>query len=258
MKFFKKVDSPTEFQKRIADMLNANIYMLDNPMIDDFQNSIPFIPNYVYASAVKYKAAKYGSLQRKVQNSLLYDLRRLVDKKNKVIDIAGGRHRGLFGIRTDNFHVLNIVDVEGIKYKEDIEADCFSVPRDYYDTALCFNYMLLSKNPEKVIENICSFLKKGGISIIGFQSLSSWYLARGEWQWSSFNPHFIAKIIKPHFSDYVIVPVGNFIQALANYYSKKHRKNKILAFLLKRAGLFFGKWDRSPFSATEYVVVAIK
>ena len=256
---FQKVEFPSVFSKRISKVLNARILQLnkDNP---DYARNLIFTENIVAFPKKKWKASpKPIRIQRKLLNSILYDLSQMITGDSTLLDVAssGKRYGRFLGLEDKNIYPLDIAMSAETAYVDDIEGPCQEVPRNYFDTALCLNYLLLAKSPYKVIENISSFLKQNGIAIFDFASLNYWYLAHDGRQWYSYTPSFIADVMGNNFSEFIVVPVGNFFQAAMNYYEKKYR-SRFTTYLLKVFSALVGSFERYPSSAITYLIVAIK
>lgn len=149
-----------------------------------------------------------------------------------------------------------------INYQCNIEEECSGVPKFFFDYATCLNYIHLAKDPNKVVSNIASFLKKGGTAIIDFHSLIYWYLGSDGLHHYTFHPTQIKEIVSEHFSEFIIIPLGNYLLACANYYSQQFNSKyarKILGdYLIKGMGKIIGKKLGDPVTAIDYLVIAIK
>ncbi len=256
---FNKAIPKTDLQKKISKIFNSDLLCLKNNYTLENQEII-FTKNYNKVSHLKYKhAPRSNSLQRKLLNSLLFDLKPLLDNKKKIIDVGGGsKSYGKFlGFSDDNIKCLDISPGKEVDYKENAEEYCISVPRGEFDYALNINYLLLSEKPENVIKNTSSFLKPGGLAIIDFLFLGYWYLGNDGMHYMLYTPSKIKKLIEPYFSDFIVIPVGNYIFALFNYYSKMF-KSRLFCKFLQAMGIVLGNVDCNPLSAINYLVLAKK
>lgn len=266
-KSFKIVDSSlcTPFQKMISEALNLELigFLGQYP---DFVKRITFTENYTKFLSKRNEpkgcsprgSLAYGSLERRLLNSALFELSEIIKKDDLIIDVGGGGERSaLMGINKDRVSSLNIAKSPVTDYLEDIEGACASVPRNRFDIALCFGYLYMAIDPQKAVSNISSFLKDGGIAILDFGSLFSWYISHDGRHRHSYNPGSITDIISGSFSESVIVPIGNFFMAAMMYYSKL-TNNRIAKEFLNILCVYFGKFDSCPRSARQYLVIARK
>ena len=254
---FKVLKEPTEWQKKVSKLLGQELIRWDGNKENGFLDKIILTKNYTKPKInnLKNSNLRSKSLQRQLLNSALFDLREILPDE-KLIDVAGSLEYGKFlGFSSDNIFSLNIS--EEATYKEDAEGECSGVPRDFFSSALCLNYLLLSNKPELVVRNISSFLKPQGVALIDFAGLSYWYFAKDGRHYNSYNPSMILDLVDDNFSDWVIVPVGNFFQAACNYYGKFSQSKKYGIWLM-RLGKLLGSFDKSPLSAIHYIVVAKK
>lgn len=253
---FEFIKEPTEWQGKIASLINLRLINWVRQGDPYFLSKIILTENYTRPKVSNLKDSKLRSksLQRQLLNSVLADLKPILPN-GKLIDVAGSLEYGRFlGLAEEDVVDLNIS--EKASYREDAEGKCSNVPRDFFSSALCLNYLLLSKKPELVIKNISSFLKPEGVALIDFIGLSYWYFARDGRHRNSYNPSMILDIVDDNFSDWVIVPIGNFFQAMCNYYGKRF-DTKYNTWLI-RLGKLLGRFDKSPLSAMHYLVVAKK
>jgi len=256
---FTFVNTSTVFEREISELFKSRLIKLKDAYPDYYQK-ISFTPcqTEISSKSLGYKRFKQISLQRSLLDTALHKLKPFFLPNRLVIDVAGGGYDDFFGIPKENYAALNIDGSSHSTFVEDAEGECRSVASNQYDIALCLNYLLLAENPGRVVANMHRFIKKEGVAIFDFIGLSYWYLGGDGRHWHSYNPYSISKLIIPHFSDYVIIPVGNWFQATCNYYAKQHSNNLFIRRFLTTLGVWMGGFDRSPMSAIHYVVVAKK
>lgn len=258
-KIFNKIEPKSELQKIVSKLTNCGLLRLRENY--DLENrEIIFTKNYNIANRKKYKSSpRHNSLQRKLMNSFLFDIKDIFDTGKRIIDVGGGsRAYGKFlGFPESNISVLDIANGDEINYQENAEGECLSVPKNSFDYALSLNYFMLAENPENVIKNTSFFLKEGGLVIFDFPSLNYWYVANDGMHCRTYHPTWIKRLVKPYFSEFLVVPIGNFISASFNHYAKLF-SNKWVEKFFQYFGLALNRFDRNPLSAMTYVVIAKK
>jgi len=191
------------------------------------------------------------SFNRKLLHSFLKNNIRCNDLKT--LDVAGaGRYAEI--IQCNDIYTLNIVG--NASYNEDIEGDCSTVPRNSFDRVICSNYMLLAKDPKKVIDNIYSFLKPKGKAIIDFHSLLYWYKGGDGQHWQLYNPTSI-DFYTSAFKHKIFIPLGNSFLACLNYYQKSYTHNKLINLLFNIIAKL-GSFDKNPDTAITYMAILEK
>jgi len=256
---FVATENPNSLQTAVAQCLDAPLMQLNENYLPE-DRLIVFTENQVNAHQnLKKHGFKESSLHRLLLDNTLFKLKRLLSNDSKMIDIAGDGYGAFFyGDNTKLYHVLNIVKVEHATYVENAEGDCKTVPQGAYDIAICLNYLLLANSPGRVVQNVSRFLRTGGIAILDFISLTYWVVSKDGYHWNAFTPRSIKDLVDPHFSEWVLVPVGNWFQGACNYYAKQYSHQGWCRKLLVQIGKRMGGFDHTPTAAIQYLVVAKK
>jgi SAM-dependent methyltransferase len=174
------------------------------------------------------------------------------------MDIAGGKVYGRFmGLREENVHSLNVLAGPDVTHVGDAEQDIDLMLAGQYDAVVSLNYLILAMHPEQVVANAARLLVPGGIAIVDFVGLTYWYVACDGRHWQTYNPGRIDALLRPHFAEFVIVPVGNWLQGMFNYYWKRG-ESRLARWLFMFLGSHLGCLDRDPSAAIHYLAVAKK
>lgn len=253
-KMFEQISPKTQLQINISEATQYKLIKLIDGYNQGIGENIIFTENYTRWRNIGPRCK--SSLQRRLLASLFYDIADILEKDRLIIDVAGGgEYCTYMKFPKQNIFSLNISGNPA--YLESAEDECLSVPKNHFDYATCINYMLLTKNPYKVMQNISNFLKTGGIAIIDFSSLIYWYLSGDGVHWHAYNPSFIEDLMTGNFSEFLIIPVGNCISALFNFYAKAYANHYVIKLLIF-IGLRLGQFEHFPSNAIQYIVIAKK
>ena len=253
---FVPITTLSPFQSQIAKCLNSKFYQLNSNYLP-LDQKIVFTENQVRIFRnLKKHGRKESSLQRLLLDNTLYRLGALIPTEPRVVDIAGCGYDRFFPVPFKCYHTINIAGEP--TFHESAEGECQSVSSDAYHLALCLNYLLLAQKPEQVIRNAFRFLAPGGFAIFDFISLTYWVCSRDGYHYQSFTPYGIQQLLAPVFSEFVLIPIGNWFQGTCNYYAKMFGHFGILRRSLVLLGKQLGFFDRNPASAIHYLVVARK
>ena len=262
---FENIIAETEFEEIISKTLNSKLLKFSgkrgNEKIDLDISKIIFCENFLHYKIDRKK--KYPrdpwSLQRKMQYTILEDLRDLFEPNQISIDIASQNKNLLsfLGLNNENNKCLDTFG--NPDYLKDIHGNLEGIQKNYFKYLFCFNFMLFSKNPEKALENMSSIMRKNGIAIIGFPNLGYWYNDKLFCGYDNFSPGKIAMITDKFFNEMILIPVGNIYYSSINYFCKKvTKKNWRLGQLLMKILVTVCKIEKSPSTAMEYIAICKK
>jgi len=256
---FVPVPNPSQFALKVGLALGKRLVHLKSADVPDYAPEIVFSETVTESLSNKWRRSpRPGSLQRRLLNCAVGDLSKLLNKEARLMDIAGGKAYGLYmGLKAEHIDAVNVLSGPEVTHVGNAENVCESIPECFYDAVLSLNYLFMARHPERVMENVARFLKPGGIAMLDFVSLSYWYLGRDGRHWQTYSPGQIFALLQPHFSDIVLVPVGNWLQAMFNYYYKRVDSD-IGRWICMFMGTHLGWVDRDPYAAIHYLAVVRK
>ena len=264
-KLFENKITETELEEIISKALNSRLLKLSD-QIEFYKghidiNKIIFCENFLHYTIDKKK--KYPrdpwSLHRKIQYSILENLKDLFKDNGSAIDIASRNKNLLSFVGLNNINNKCLDKFGNPDYLIDIHGSLEGVQKNYFKYLFCFNFMQLSKNPEKALENMCSIMQKDGIAVVGFQNLGYWNSDKIGCGYNNFSPGSITLITDKYFNETILIPVGNIYYTSINYFCKQiTKKNWRLGQLVMKILVSICKIEKNPSTAMEYIAVCKK
>ena len=199
------------------------------------------------------------SLQRKIQYTILENLKDIFDPYGTSIDIASENKNLLSFLGLNNTKNKCLDNYWNPDYIKDIHHNLQEVPKNYFRYLFCFNFMCISNNPEKALENMCSIMQNDGIAVVGFQNLGYWHNFKIGCGYEYYTPGNITMMTEKYFNETILIPVGNIYYSSINYFCKKlNKKNWRLSNLVMRILVSICKIEKSPFTGMEYRAIRKK
>jgi len=249
----------SDFQKRVADILNSPLLSLDNTYIKN-NAEILFTENQtaVNPTNLRHSPKPKSSIQRSLLDSTMRNLSVLLNKTQPTLDFGGKKHyHKLFGFNESNYHIANIET--NSEYKLDMNSPKFNINKKY-KSVISINSLFLIENIRACIDNIIGVLDKDGIAILDFIGQTYWYHGPDGQHCHTFNPTQINNLIDNQLN-FVIVPIGNTYLASLNYFIKTNlflKKHWKLRRLIRKILMNIFSRTKNPNTAIHYLLVGMK